>query len=66
MSLHGLAANYLDDYLSHLNSIKASQYQEMAKKHLLTDQMTVVIVGDLNTVIPQLNNVPALAGATRL
>ncbi len=66
MSLHGLPTNYLDSYLSHLNSIKASQYQEMAKKHLLTDQMTVVIVGDLDTVMPQLDNVPALAGATRL
>ncbi len=65
MSLHGLPANYLDSYLTHLNSIKASDYQEMAKKHLLTDQMTVVIVGDLDKVVPQLEQVPALANAPR-
>jgi len=66
MTLHGLPNNYLDDYLTHINSISASDYQEMALKHLLTDQMTMVIVGDLDKVVPQLEAVDALAGATRL
>ncbi len=66
MNLHDLPDDYLDGYLSHINAITPRQHQEMAKKHLLTDQMTVVIVGDLETVVPQLENVPALKGATRL
>lgn len=66
MALHGLPSDYLDTYLTDINAITASQYQEMAQKHLLMDQMTIVIVGDLDKVIPQLENVPALAGATRL
>ncbi len=66
MNLHDLPEDYLDGYLSHINSISPRQHQEMAQKHLLTDQMTVVIVGDLETVIPQLENVPKLRDATRL
>ncbi|MFK8030709.1 MAG: M16 family metallopeptidase [Gammaproteobacteria bacterium] len=66
MALHGLPNNHLDTYLSKINAITPEQYREMAKKHLLTDQMTIVIVGDLDKVIPQLDSVPALAGATRL
>lgn len=66
MSLHGLPNDYLDTYLSKISAITPEQYREMAQKHLLIDQMTVVIVGDLDKVVPQLENVPEFAGATRL
>ncbi|MEM7081214.1 MAG: pitrilysin family protein [Pseudomonadota bacterium] len=66
MTLHDLPDDYLDTYLSAVNSITPDKHQKMSQKHLVTDQMTLVIVGDLARVVPQLEAVPALEGIERL
>ena len=57
---HGLDRSVLEKYLSDLNSVTPEQISTMAKKYLTPENMTLVVVGDEETVKPQLENEPAL------
>ena len=54
MELHGLAEDYLSTYVQRVNAVTPQQVSEMARKYLGVDDMTLVVVGDLEVVTPQL------------
>ncbi len=54
MNLHGLDESYLRDYVKNVYAVTPGQVQEMAKRYLKTDQMTIVVVGDKKVVKRQL------------
>lgn len=54
MELHGLPADYLDTYVQKVQAVTSQDVQRMAQKYLQPGQMTLVVIGDLETVRPQL------------
>ncbi|NNF15160.1 MAG: insulinase family protein [Gammaproteobacteria bacterium] len=66
MALHNLPDSYLSEYLSHINAISALEINKVARKYLRPAKMTVVIVGDLEKIRPQLAAVPYLEGFEEL
>ena len=52
--LHGLPDSYLTDYVKNVLALTPQDVQRLAKQHLRSDRMTVVIVGDRKQVEPQL------------
>jgi len=54
MNLHGLDASYLRDYVKNVYAVTPEQVQEMARRYLKTDRMTIVVVGDKKVVKRQL------------
>lgn len=54
LDLHGLPEDHLETFVQRINSVKPEQVSEMARKYLPADQMSLVVVGDLETVRPQL------------
>lgn len=52
--LHGLPADWLERYVPGVLAVDSAQIQAMAAQQLPLDRMTIVVVGDLNTVRPQL------------
>jgi predicted Zn-dependent peptidase len=54
VDFHGLAADYLTTYVQKINAVSPAQVQEMAKKYLGIEKMTVVVVGDRNKVADQI------------
>lgn len=54
MELHGLPADHLSTFVQRVNAVTPAEVSEMAKKYLAIDDMTLVVVGDLETVRPQL------------
>ncbi len=52
--LHGLGADYLRTYVQKVNAVTATQIQEMARKYLLPEKMTIVIVGDVQKIADQI------------
>ncbi len=59
---HGLPANWLESYIPGVLAVTPAQMQSLAREWLPLDKMTVVVVGDLDTVEPQLRELPALEG----
>lgn len=53
-NLHGLADDHLETFVPRVNAVKPEQVSAMAKKYLAVDDMTLVVVGDLESVRPQL------------
>lgn len=49
-----LDKNYLDTYVSNLSAVTAADISEMARKYLVTDKMTIVVVGDKAKITEQL------------
>ncbi|PYS97922.1 MAG: insulinase family protein [Acidobacteria bacterium] len=49
-----LDKNYLDTYVQKLSSVTAKDVQDMAKKYLNVDRMTMVVVGDKSKIDEQL------------
>lgn len=49
-----LGRDYLDNYASKLNAVSATDISEMARKYLVTDKMTIVVVGDKAKITEQL------------
>lgn len=49
-----LGRDYLDNYISNLNAVSATDISEMARKYLVTDKMTIVVVGDKAKITEQL------------
>jgi predicted Zn-dependent peptidase len=61
---HGLPANWLDAYVPSVLGVTAADMQRLASERLPLDKMTLVVVGDLAKVEPQLKALPELQGAT--
>jgi predicted Zn-dependent peptidase len=62
LDLLGLGAGYMNAYVGKVSALIAADFQNAAKRELATDKMTVVVVGPLESVRPQLEKVPELAG----
>ena len=52
--LHGLGAEYLESYVGRVQKLTAADFTEAAQEHLNPDEMTLVVVGPLDQVRPQL------------
>ena len=59
---HGLPANWLETYVPGVLATTAEQMQALARETMPLDRMTLVVVGDLAQVEPQLKAVPELQG----
>ncbi|KHK93467.1 M16 family metallopeptidase [Novosphingobium malaysiense] len=59
--LLGLGADYMNSYVGKVSALTASDLQNVAKQELPTDRMSVVVVGPLESVRPQLERVPEIA-----
>jgi predicted Zn-dependent peptidase len=60
---HGLPANWLDAYVPAVLGVGAADMQRLAREQLPLERMTLVVVGDLAKVEPQLKALPELRGA---
>ena len=58
--LHGLPANWLETYVPAVLAVDPAGIQRIARERLPLERMTVVVVGDLATVTPQLEALPEL------
>jgi predicted Zn-dependent peptidase len=54
MNYNELDKNYLDTYVQKLTAVTAKDVQDMAKKYLVPDRMTLVVVGDKSKIDEQL------------
>ena len=52
--LHNLDDDYLETYVKKVYAVTPEQVQQMAEKHLTTDKMTIVVVGDKSKIADQL------------
>lgn len=62
LDLLGLGAGYLNGYVGKVSALTAADFQAAAKRELPVDRLNVVIVGPLESVRPQLEKVPEIAG----
>jgi zinc protease len=60
MDLHGLPTEWLTTFVERLYAVTPEQVSQAARKHLDPSRLSVVVVGDLATVRPQLENVKQL------
>jgi zinc protease len=60
---HGLPANWLTDYVPGVLAVSAADIQRLARERFPLDKATIVVVGDLAKVEPQLRALPELQGA---
>ncbi|HLL31361.1 MAG TPA: pitrilysin family protein [Allosphingosinicella sp.] len=61
---HGLPANWLTDYVPNVLRVTGADMQRLAGRSLPLKKMTLVVVGDLAKVEPQLKALPELKGVT--
>lgn len=61
---HGLPTNWLDQYVPTVLAVTPAQMEEAARTSLPLEKMTVVVVGDLKTVRPQIEALPEFKGVT--
>ena len=62
MDLHGLPDDYLTHLVERIYAVTPDQVSAAARKYIRPENMTLVIVGDLAKVRPQLAKVPQLKG----
>jgi len=62
LELHGLPDSYLSEYVSRVESVTPEDVRNAAQTYLDPAKMSLIVVGDLDVVKPQLEAVPALAG----
>lgn len=60
---HGLPANWLTTYVPNVLAVSGGDVQRLAREQFPLDKATLVVVGDLATVEPQLKALPELQGA---
>jgi zinc protease len=60
----GLPADWPNRYVPAVMAVTPAQFSGVVKEHLPLNRMTLVVVGDLKTVTPQLQALPELKGAT--
>jgi zinc protease len=63
MNLQGLPSDWLTTFPQRMYAVTPEQVTQAAKAHLDPSKMSIVVVGDLATVKPQLQAVPALRDA---
>ena len=54
MNYNELDKNYLDTYVQNVTAVTAKDVQDMVKKYLVLDRMTLVVVGDKSKIDEQL------------
>jgi predicted Zn-dependent peptidase len=59
---YGLPANWLDNFVPGVLATTPAQMQALARQWLPLDKATIVVVGDLATVEPQIRALPELQG----
>jgi zinc protease len=52
--LNNLGDDYLETYVKKVYAVTPEQVQQMAQKHLSTDKMTIVVVGDKSKIADQI------------
>jgi predicted Zn-dependent peptidase len=57
---HGLPANWLETYVPGVLAVNAADMQRLAREQLPLEKATIVVVGDLAKVEPQLKALPEL------
>lgn len=62
LDLLGLGPDYLNSYVDRVRALTPADLQQAAAKELSIDDISVVVVGPLDSVRPQLAAVPELAG----
>ena len=62
MDLHGLPDDYLTHLVERIYAVSPDQVSAAARKYIRPEDMTLVIVGDLAKVRPQLAKLPQLKG----
>lgn len=65
MNLQGLPDDWLTTFVQRMYAVTPEQVTQAAKTYLDPAQMSVVVVGDLGTVRPQIDAVDALRGVPR-
>lgn len=60
LELHGLDKSYLTDYVQNVYGVTPEEVSEIARKYLDVNKMHLTIVGDTESVAPQLKEVKAL------
>jgi zinc protease len=53
-NLHNLGDDYLETYVKKVYTVTPEQVQQMARKHLASNKMTIVVVGDKQKIADQL------------
>jgi zinc protease len=54
--LYGLPGDYLQTYREHVNAVTTDDVQRVAREHVLPDAMAIVIVGDTEAILPQVES----------
>lgn len=65
MDLHGLPLEWLTSFVDRLYAVTPEQVSQAAREHLPPDRMSVVIVGNLSSVRPQLEKLEHLPDIER-
>jgi predicted Zn-dependent peptidase len=60
MALHGLPPTYASTYVKQVYAVTPQQVSEMAKKHVVDDRATIVIVGDRKVIEEQVKSFGAI------
>ena len=60
IELHGLDKGYLEDYVKNVYAVSTEDISNVTKKYLNVGNMHLTVVGDTETVAPQLKEVEAL------
>jgi predicted Zn-dependent peptidase len=62
LDLHGLPEEFLTNFVQNIHAITAEQVSAAAQAYIRPDDMTLVIVGDLDKIRWQLESLPQLKG----
>ena len=54
VDLHQLGDNYLNTYVQKVHAVTPEQVQEMAKKYVVKEKLTIVVVGDKEKIADQM------------
>jgi zinc protease len=57
---HGLPTNWLDTYVQNVLAVPAAGMQSSVRESLPIERMSLVVVGDLAKITPQLKALPEL------
>lgn len=60
---HNLPPTWLETYVPSVLSVTSAQMQESARTNLPLERMTLIVVGDLKKIRPQLSKLPELRGS---
>jgi zinc protease len=65
LDLHGLSDDYLTNYVQRVMAVTPQDVQRIARQYLLSDKMTVVVVGDRSKIADQLTTFGTIAEDTK-